>query len=293
MDDESGMEITETDDGLLLDNGLLRLDVATAFGPRIRSLQLGDRPSPFVRLPHLTLPVGDGRLFRMVGGHRLWAAPEHPATTYLPDEEPVAVERAANAVTLTAPAPTEHPLEKRMRIVLDPGGVELVHRLTNVGEEPIVTAAWAVTMLRPGGVALLPLGRAGADLHGAERSIVLWPYTDLDDPRLRVEAHQIAVWAQGEQPTKVGTANTRGWLAYAIDDQVFVKRAGHADGAHADLGATAQVYVGPGFCELETLGPLAVLAPGAGTEHTERWELCPASAIDPDSDIGRAMRDRE
>ena len=39
------------------------------------------------------------------------------------------------------------------------------------------------------------------------------------------------------------------------------------------MGASAQVYANPTNTELETLGPLADLAPGEGTDHREDWEV--------------------
>ena len=39
------------------------------------------------------------------------------------------------------------------------------------------------------------------------------------------------------------------------------------------MGASGQVYSHPTFTELETLGPLATLAPGESVVHQEDWEV--------------------
>ena len=41
----------------------------------------------------------------------------------------------------------------------------------------------------------------------------------------------------------------------------------------ADLGAAVQVYVCDRFGELETLGPLAEVPPGASVTHRESWSI--------------------
>jgi hypothetical protein len=110
---------------------------------------------------------------------------------------------------------------------------------------------------------------------------VLWPYTDLADPRIAFEPGVAHVRSTPSGPAlKLGVApGGDGPLAYRIGDEVFEKRIGVDPGAaHADLGATLQVYLCDDFCELETLGPLVTLEPGATTRHTERWTLRAAGA---------------
>ena len=55
---------------------------------------------------------------------------------------------------------------------------------------------------------------------------------------------------------------------------MFVKRYAWKDnGAYPDYGCNTEVYTAAAFIEVETLGPLTTLAPGATAEHTERWSL--------------------
>ena len=55
-------------------------------------------------LPDATLDCPGSGPFRLLGGHRLWAAPEDPRVTYRPDDHPVEVEELADGVRLTTPA---------------------------------------------------------------------------------------------------------------------------------------------------------------------------------------------
>ena len=77
-----------------------------------------------------------------------------------------------------------------------------------------------------------------------------------------------------QEPQKIGVMNKAGWAAYARQGTVFVKRYPFKDGAaYPDYGCNTEVYTASTFIEVETLGPLTTLAPGATAEHTERWSL--------------------
>ncbi len=257
-------------------NEQVSVRVVTAMGPRLLHFADSQGRSPFTETPDMSLPVPDGRSFRLVGGHRLWAAPEDPAATYIPDDDPPVIEELASGLRFTQPAPPETGLEKTVEVRVPGGAAQAVitHRLTNQGREPVQAAPWAITMLRPGGTALIPVRTRRDNALQADRAIVLWPYTQLSDAGIEVGDDAIAVHTDRTDPTKIGTALHRGWLAYVTDDQVFVKRAGHLpDRVYADLGASGQVYANAKFCELETLGPLTVLAPAASISHREVWEL--------------------
>src|SRR5207247_11444940 len=44
---------------------------------------------------------------------------------------------------------------------------------------------------------------------------------------------------------------------------------------YADFGSNCETYVKGSFVELESLGPLQRLEPGAATEYVEHWHLFP------------------
>jgi hypothetical protein len=122
-------------------------------------------------------------------------------------------------------------------------------------------------------VAILPLGRSEGELQ-SDRSLTLWPYTDLADPRLRIEHNAVIVQAQGGRPLKIGVGPNPGRLGYLLDGFLFTKEVPPAlDRPYADRGAVGQIYVGPDFCELESLGALANLDPGQSVTHRELWSL--------------------
>ena len=75
-------------------------------------------------------------------------------------------------------------------------------------------------------------------------------------------------------PCKIGLSGQAGWIAYRRGGTVLVKRATYHEGAtYPDFGASLQCYSGGDFIEIETLGPLVSLAPGASVDHRETWTL--------------------
>lgn len=256
----------------------LTLTVTTSLGPRILRLARRDGANVFAELGDLGVEHPNGTSYRFRGGHRLWVAPEVPQSTYLPDDDPVAIDRRSGAITMVAPAGVDG-IRKTIRVGLAGNGAAVVdHRIENTGTETADAAAWAITQFPPDGTAVLPLPTEPADDAGlqANRSVVLWPYTNAGAPGVTwtVDAAVIEGSASPE-PFKVGGENRRGWLAYWRGDELFVKWSGrHRDGtAYADRGASVQVYRNNRFVELETLSPLVTLAPGDAIEHREVWLL--------------------
>lgn len=265
-------------------HGDVELIATHSAGPRIISLRRAGQPNVLARLPDTVIERIGARPFRFIGGHRLWAAPEVPDVTYAPDDASVDV--AIDDATVTLAAPTDEAgVRKTITITLEATGVTVAHELANVGP-PRTVAPWAITQLVPGGTAVLPLGTTEPDPYQADRNIVAWPYSSWDDPLVRIEHDRIEIDAKRIEPTKFGTKLRRGWLAYLLEDQLFVKRTDSREGVpHADLDASGQVYAIRSFIELETLGPLVELGEGETAVHVERWELRMADPSTPVAEI--------
>jgi hypothetical protein len=245
-------------------------------GPRILRFARGGGPSLFAELPGVSLESRAGRL-ALLGGHRLWRAPEIPQITWEPDDKPVEIERLDDGFLITG-APDRDGMVKSIAVREGDSTLMVEHELSNRSASTVRCAPWAITQLTPGGVAILPLPAGPLDADGVlpNRSIVLWPYTDLTAPELTIGATDIRVTASATAPaTKVGTQNRRGWMAYAGDGEVFVKWSPlHDDaGEYADLGASIECYRNDRFIELETVGTLVDVVPGATVGHREVWAL--------------------
>lgn len=265
-------------DCVRLTNGDVEVVAASGFGPRVLHYGFVGGTNLFGLFPDVEAETEMGR-WRAIGGHRLWIAPETKPASYAPDDRPVRVESLGDlGLRLTGPTDAAG-LEKSMALGLLPKGseVEVRHRIVNRNPEPVEVAPWALTILE-GGTVVLPLEpyRSHADSVLPTQPLVLWPFTDLSDPRLKLEARAIRVTADSlsDAPTKIGLANRREWAGYLKDDTLFVKRYPWLDGAtYPDFGVNTEVFTKGSFMELESLGPLCRLAPGEAVDHVERWRL--------------------
>lgn len=213
------------------------------------------------------------------GGHRLWHAPEVPARTYLPDSDPVAITQSGSSLMVKQPADASQ-LEKTLTITLpdDSATVVIDNTLTNRGLWSVPTAPWVITQLRTGGLGILPQSTTFNDPEGlqANRSIALWPYTDLGSELVQWGNRYILFRSEisGDEAWKIGFPNRVGWLGYWIDGQLFVKSAEYDPSAeYYDYQSSSEFYCNAHFAELETLGPHSMIEPGASATHRETWRV--------------------
>ena len=281
-----------------LSNGAIELVLATEFGPRVMFLGRPSGPNVFAEIsPHAQsnpTPYGDD--WHIYGGHRLWYAPEHPEHSYYPDNAPVRVEPTARGARLTQAPESDTGIEKSIEVTLAEADAHVVvqHTLRNCGQQTRELAPWALSAMAQGGRAIFAHSRfrPHPDALAPARPLVLWPFTRMNDSRftwgdryffLRQDASATA-------PQKIGFYDDRGYLAYALGSQLFVKCHTPRPGLHADLGCNAEAFTNELFLELETLGPLTKLAPGQQVEHVEHWFLFQDVQLgDSERDIERAL----
>ena len=262
-----------------LSNDSLSLLVTHSVGPRLLDLRFRGAENILADLPDITLECPDRGLFHFWGGHRLWHAPEVPTRTYIPDNEPVTLNEIKSGVRVIQKTEEATGIQKSMRVLLPDDRAEIVidHELTNHGLHPVDCAPWAITQLRPGGTAILPHPTVVADPYAVRpnRSFILWPYTDINNPCIHWGNHFTFVKAKlKEGALKIGFPNPRGWLAYLWKEILFVKKSQYVThGTYFDHNASSQCYCNPDFLELETLGTRTWIAPGDSISHREIWEI--------------------
>lgn len=282
-------------DCVALKNSAVELLVSVSAGPRIIRLSLPGGDNLLAELPGVTLDCPGSGAMNLWGGHRLWHAPEVMARTYLPDNDPLAVTELANGLEVDQPTEAKTGIKKSMLITLPDNSATVVidHTLKNEGLWPVELAPWAITQIRPGGIAILPQISGPADPDGvlANRQLALWPYTDINSEFIQWGNRYIFIHASMEQDAlKVGFANPAGWLAYCLDDTLFVKQAEYQPGAvYPDFNSSTQCYCRKEFIELETLGPLVTLAPGAAVTHRETWRLVANVDFEPTEASAQAL----
>jgi len=258
----------------------LSLLATTSIGPRILSLTANGGENLFAELPDTILPYPGGQDYHLWGGHRLWHSPESSRRTYIPDELPVQVQETEHGVILTQPEENPTKLQKAIKLTIpdeDKPVVIVDHMLTNMGLWPVKLAPWAITVMKPGGFAILPLYNKILDAEGLlpNRKLILWPYSNLKLKNLDWKTDAIFLHSPLQEGAfKIGFPNLRGWLAYYQSPYLFVKRSVYKpDVEYPDDGCSSECYLNPMFLELETLGPLESIEPGNTVTHREIWEI--------------------
>jgi hypothetical protein len=290
-------------EALRLSNGEAELVVPLEVGPRILSYSFRGGPNVLKEWPEQMGRSGEAEWVPR-GGHRLWTSPEDLTRTYVPDNSAIEWKEIDGGVRLIGPPDTANGVQKEITLTLAPSGgrVTLDHRITNIGKQPTSLACWALTVMAPGGVEVIPLpakrphpgppsnARSAAE-YAPNQNIVLWPFFDFTDPRWHLGSRYVLLRQQAlPRPTKMGMMHAGGWVAYHVAGHLFVKGVPPAAGGatYPDRGCNLETFTNAEMLEIETLGPTVTLRPGEAAEHTEGWELYPLAAdVRTEDDVDR------
>ncbi len=261
-------------------NGEVELIVTSDIGPRIMRYAFVGGQNLLKEFAE-TLGKSGEPAWVPRGGDRVWAAPEDAVRTYAPDNGPVRVEIKGDVLIATEPVESLTGLEKQIVVKLSPQGasVEVNHRLRNAGSHPLELAPWALTMMAPGGVGIHgfpPRGKHPQDL-APTNPLVMSAYTNLSDNRWKFTRKYLLLHQdpKNPDPQKLGSFNKNTWAAYSLNNELFIKRydAGDSPKPYPDMGCSFETFTNAEFLELETLGPIERLKPGAWVDHVEHWTL--------------------
>lgn len=272
---------------LKLSTAEAELIVPTEIGPRVTHLALKGGDNLFAELKEQSGGKGEAD-WCIRGGHRLWHTPEKLGRTYQPDNEPIEVETMAHGLNLKQAVEPATGLRKTVRIeVVNERTFKVTHTLTNQNVWPVEFGAWALSVMKGGGYAALPLppaGIPGQDLLPTY-ALVPWSYTDLSQPCWQFHPRHLGIdTSKTKTPQKVGMRGWTGWAAYWQPAGTFVVHAPRVAGAvYPDFGCEFEAYHCDWMCEMETLGPIGVVEAGASVSHVEFWGLIPGLPK-PDND---------
>ncbi len=273
---------------LRLWNPHTELMIVRDVGPRILSYKTSRGQNVFKIYEEQLGRTGE-KQWMIRGGHRLWVAPEDATRTYEPDNSPVQFStQGESCIELISPASQEVGIAKKLTVALvgdESTHVQVQHSVKNEGCEAQRIASWALSVMAPGGLEIIPLpvpGEHPRDLL-PNRRMVAWPYTDLSDARYQFGKHYIRLSQRdGYKATKLGLAHTECWVAYHVADALFIKSFDLEPALeYPDLGCNFETFTADGMLEIESLGPLRTLAPGESTAHTEHWWIFDAPAPPP------------
>ncbi len=172
-------------------------------------------------------------------------------------------------------------ITKEISIQLDPtsSNVQVNQVIRNESTTPIEIAAWGLSMMAPGGSAMLPVRKATDARTGLlpDRALVMWPYASFDDRRLNLQDDSIIVHSNTtDDPFKLGLRSPQARLAYLRDGIVFEKSIEFdPQSEYPDYGCNLEVYTNQDFVELEVLSGIQQLAPGSEIRLHENWRIYP------------------
>ena len=271
---------------LLFDN--IIIGIAIDIGPRI--LYLADSNKPDFNLFGI-LPKAGSRtpkgFWKIYGGHRLWSSPEAMPRSYSIDDQPIKIEKKGRGVLILGNPEGENSIRKEIEIKpYAKSGIEVIHRIQNIGKQSLKLGCWALSVMRQGGFAVIPFKPVKLGLL-PDRSISVWPYTDLSDKRLILQDRHMFIRQQplAKKPIKIGTIASPSWTAYYVLGTLFIKTFHKEKGEYPDFGCNVEVYTNSDMLELETLSPLKTLAPAEYVQHTEIWNIFEVGELTQDSDM--------
>lgn len=271
---------------LQLSNEYYDVIVTTDVGPRIIHFALRDGNNVLYQAADDMGKIS-GDEWRMYGGHRLWHAPEAKPRTYQADNTSVEHFELDNRHYFVPPLETATGLQKQISLSFRDSVLVVDHTFTNEGLWGIELAPWALTVMKQGGVSIVPLPPHVS--HDTQllptHALTLWGYTALNDARLHFGDKYILVNqdAAAENPLKIGLRVSHdylwsvGWLAYINQNTMFVKSFHPPETMidYPDLGSQLEIFTDASIMELETLGGLVTLNPSESITHREYWSLHP------------------
>ena len=266
-----------------LSNGLLDLYVTVDVGPRIIYLaRTGKENMMFNDIDRKTFYdvsslYGEDAKWYIYGGHRLWASPEEFPLTYYPDNNKVVYEYTQNGVILMPPVQEVTGQAHTIEIALSETEpkVSVTHTIKNTGDKETKIAAWGLSVMDAGGTIIAPTSTEDTGFL-PNRNIALWPYTDINDPRLLWDNEFIAMKHDStrNRKLKVSFNSKSGKIAYINHDQAFIKKYDLCDdGEYPDFNTNCAFFSCNDFTESESLSPLKTLKKGDSLVHKEEWTL--------------------
>lgn len=286
-----------------ISNGIIDVVVTIDFGPRIIYFGFSENGNLFYNDTERQYKIatenpewkdGENSAFYYYGGHRLWLSPERSSKTIYPDNAPVVYSILPDGVSFLPPRPKGSGIQAGFEVIMgeDAADIMVVHTAKNCSKEPRPCGLWPVTMLKGGGLVILPQNTDSNNSYRPNRALVFWPGTDVRDRRIFYGNRFLTVRhdPDGERPMKIGSNNVLGWVAYLSHDFTFMKRYVHNPQAvYPDFGSSCEIAVRKDFVEIQSLSPMYRLEPGQEIKHVENLSVFHTKdGVDPKDEDGIA-----
>lgn len=268
---------------LVISNGIMEVMVTIDIGPRIIKCNICGKENMMFEdvernfFEDVSELFGADKKWYIYGGHRVWMSPESFPVTYYPDNDKVVYRTFANGAEFTPATQAVSGIQVTVKLEMaeNEPKLKLTHKITNTKKEPVTGSLWCLSVMAPGGTALVAQPTEDTGLL-ANRSLIIWPYTRMTDKRMTITDKYITISQDKDADTKlkIGFNNTKGKAAYINKDQALVKYSEYQHGAsYPDNGCSVEIFTNALFEEVETLSPLKTIARGESIIHTEEWTM--------------------
>lgn len=276
---------------LVISNDAMELYVTIDIGPRIIKCNLNGKENLMFedierkKTEDVSSVFGEGKLWYIYGGHRMWFSPEKYPETYYPDCEKVVYSVNPTGAVFDPPVQAVTGLQFSMSISMDETEPKftITHMVKNTKKEAVTGAVWCLSVMDKNGAVIVPQPTENTGLL-ANRVLALWPYTEMTDPRIFWGNRYIALRQNPEiaKSIKFGINNTAGKIAYVNHGQALVKSyaVNHPNGIYPDYGCSCEAYACDLFTEAESLSEMKTLKKGEQILHEETWTLIPDITVD-------------
>jgi len=186
-----------------------------------------------------------------------------------------------NRVVMTSGKDQANGLELQREIVIDPAQAVLrcTQTMTNISSTVKYYNYWGRTMVTGGGICLIPL-TPGSSYPNQYATSSGWPDYNLiskpQDQNVTI-IDNFMVIPRAPQTNKLGWDSQAGWMAYiARNNLMLMKRFPiFPNRKYGEIGGLTLAiwFYNNQACELEPIGPLEELQPGASAAFTEEWQL--------------------
>ncbi len=268
---------------LAISNGIMEVMVTIDIGPRIIKCNICGKENMMFEdiernfFEDVSELFGADKKWYIYGGHRVWMSPESFPVTYYPDNDKVVYRTFASGAEFTPATQAVSGIQVTVKLEMaeNEPKLKLTHKITNAKKEPVTGSLWCLSVMAPGGTALVAQPTEDTGLL-ANRSLIIWPYTRMTDKRMTITDKYITISQDKNADTKlkIGFNNTKGKAAYINKDQALVKYSEYQHGAsYPDNGCSVEIFTNSLFEEVETLSPLTTIARGESIVHTEEWTM--------------------
>jgi hypothetical protein len=238
-----------------------------------------------------------GREWVNFGGDKTWPAPEAEWKAHTKREKwmpppgfdgmPGRARRDGSAIVLTSPVDPFYGIRTSRRITLrgDDPIMVIETEYEKVSGAAIPVGIWVIAQFRDPVAVYVPVPATSRFPDGHFR------FRDTPWPQLTTMGGLIKVTRDPAASHKLGSDADR-MLWVGTKEMCLMATTRVAGAEYPDRGASAEVYTNPDpktYVELETLGPLATLAPGQRIQETNTYTLLRRREPDADADARRIL----